>query len=115
MDNEKMAHLANSQHEMRGDYNKRQISYDILKITIAVANIHFQLTISKLLPTYVVLSLLVEFNSAFLLLILWLRQVEKAKIGERLWIGWIESFVGQLRSLVNSVRWSSEHQRHSHS
>ncbi|KRY05406.1 hypothetical protein T01_14843, partial [Trichinella spiralis] len=25
-----------------------------------------------------------------------------------LWIGWIESFVGQLRSLVNSVRWSSE-------
>ncbi|KRX80214.1 hypothetical protein T06_5079 [Trichinella sp. T6] len=34
------------------------------------------------------------------------RQVEKAKIGERLWIGWIESFVGQLRSLVNSVRWS---------
>ncbi|KRZ81358.1 hypothetical protein T08_5394, partial [Trichinella sp. T8] len=36
------------------------------------------------------------------------RQVEKAKIGERLWIGWIESFVGQLRSLVNSVRWSSE-------
>ncbi|KRX54802.1 hypothetical protein T09_376 [Trichinella sp. T9] len=36
------------------------------------------------------------------------RQVEKGKIGERLWIGWIESFVGQLRSLVNSVRWSSE-------
>ncbi|KRX43356.1 hypothetical protein T06_13773 [Trichinella sp. T6] len=36
------------------------------------------------------------------------RQVEKVKIGERLWIGWIESFVGQLRSLVNSVRWSSE-------
>ncbi|KRZ83608.1 hypothetical protein T08_13692 [Trichinella sp. T8] len=36
------------------------------------------------------------------------RQVEKAKIGERLWIGWIESFVGQFRSLVNSVRWSSE-------
>ncbi|KRX77566.1 hypothetical protein T06_1600 [Trichinella sp. T6] len=36
------------------------------------------------------------------------RQVEKAKIGERVWIGWIESFVGQLRSLVNSVRWSSE-------
>ncbi|KRY55368.1 hypothetical protein T03_14055 [Trichinella britovi] len=35
-------------------------------------------------------------------------QVEKAKIGGRLWIGWIESFVGQLRSLVNSVRWSSE-------
>ncbi|KRY02808.1 hypothetical protein T12_14999, partial [Trichinella patagoniensis] len=34
--------------------------------------------------------------------------MEKAKIGERLWIGWIESFVGQLRSLVNSVRWSSE-------
>ncbi|KRY38608.1 hypothetical protein T01_3984 [Trichinella spiralis] len=29
-------------------------------------------------------------------------------IGERLWIGWIESFVGQLRSLVNSVRWSSK-------
>ncbi|KRX16057.1 hypothetical protein T07_14054 [Trichinella nelsoni] len=26
-----------------------------------------------------------------------------------MWIGWIESFVGQLRSLVNSVRWSSEH------
>ncbi|KRY00391.1 hypothetical protein T01_7852, partial [Trichinella spiralis] len=25
-----------------------------------------------------------------------------------LWIGWIESFVGQLRSLVNSARWSSE-------
>ncbi|KRX32813.1 hypothetical protein T06_4209, partial [Trichinella sp. T6] len=25
-----------------------------------------------------------------------------------LWIGWIESFVGQFRSLVNSVRWSSE-------
>ncbi|KRY05522.1 hypothetical protein T03_17622, partial [Trichinella britovi] len=36
------------------------------------------------------------------------RQVEKVKIGERLWIGWIESFVGQLRSLVNFVRWSSE-------
>ncbi|KRY03593.1 hypothetical protein T03_10578 [Trichinella britovi] len=36
------------------------------------------------------------------------KQVEKAKIGERLWIGWIESFVGQFRSLVNSVRWSSE-------
>ncbi|KRX29283.1 hypothetical protein T06_2923, partial [Trichinella sp. T6] len=35
-------------------------------------------------------------------------QVEKAKISERVWIGWIESFVGQLRSLVNSVRWSSE-------
>ncbi|KRY10528.1 hypothetical protein T12_4706 [Trichinella patagoniensis] len=34
--------------------------------------------------------------------------MEKAKIGERLWIGWIESFVGQFRSLVNSVRWSSE-------
>ncbi|XP_003371876.1 hypothetical protein Tsp_05529 [Trichinella spiralis] len=30
----------------------------------------------------------------------------KAKIGERLWIGWIESFVGPLRSLVNSVCWS---------
>ncbi|KRY05702.1 hypothetical protein T12_13426, partial [Trichinella patagoniensis] len=30
--------------------------------------------------------------------------MEKAKIDERLWIGWIESFVGQLRSLVNSVR-----------
>ncbi|KRX64896.1 hypothetical protein T12_2096, partial [Trichinella patagoniensis] len=27
-----------------------------------------------------------------------------------LWIGWIESFVGQLRSLVNSVCWSSETQ-----
>ncbi|KRX33699.1 hypothetical protein T05_9960 [Trichinella murrelli] len=40
------------------------------------------------------------------------RQVEKAKIGERLWIGWIESFVGQLRSLVNSVRWSSENNAH---
>ncbi|KRX28891.1 hypothetical protein T06_10274, partial [Trichinella sp. T6] len=25
-----------------------------------------------------------------------------------LWIGWIESVVGQFRSLVNSVRWSSE-------
>ncbi|KRZ22091.1 hypothetical protein T02_4759, partial [Trichinella nativa] len=25
-----------------------------------------------------------------------------------LWIGWIESFVGQLRSLVNSIRWSRE-------
>ncbi|KRX28403.1 hypothetical protein T06_13056, partial [Trichinella sp. T6] len=25
-----------------------------------------------------------------------------------LWIGSIESFVGQLRSLVNSVRWSRE-------
>ncbi|KRX34953.1 hypothetical protein T06_15084, partial [Trichinella sp. T6] len=36
------------------------------------------------------------------------KEVEKAKIGERLWIGWIESFVGQFRSLVNSVRWSSE-------
>ncbi|XP_003375471.1 conserved hypothetical protein, partial [Trichinella spiralis] len=36
------------------------------------------------------------------------RQVEKGKIGERLWIGWIGSFVGQLRSLVNSVRCSSE-------
>ncbi|XP_003375363.1 putative ribonuclease T2 [Trichinella spiralis] len=36
------------------------------------------------------------------------RQVEKAKIGERLWIGRIESFVGQFRSLVNSIRWSSE-------
>ncbi|KRY05348.1 hypothetical protein T12_13987, partial [Trichinella patagoniensis] len=35
-------------------------------------------------------------------------QVEKAKIDERLWIGWIESFVGQFRLLVNSVRWSSE-------
>ncbi|KRY07879.1 hypothetical protein T12_14490 [Trichinella patagoniensis] len=31
------------------------------------------------------------------------RQVEKAKIGERLWIGWIESFVGQFRSLVKHV------------
>ncbi|KRX98818.1 hypothetical protein T12_5360 [Trichinella patagoniensis] len=29
MDNEKMAHLANSQHEMRGDYNKRQISVQL--------------------------------------------------------------------------------------
>ncbi|KRY39729.1 hypothetical protein T01_3312 [Trichinella spiralis] len=28
------------------------------------------------------------------------RQVEKVVIGERLWIGWIESFVGQFRSLV---------------
>ncbi|KRY31522.1 hypothetical protein T01_9849 [Trichinella spiralis] len=36
------------------------------------------------------------------------RQVEKTKIGDQIWIGWIELFVGQLRSLVNSVRWSSE-------
>ncbi|KRX70576.1 hypothetical protein T06_1001 [Trichinella sp. T6] len=51
---------------------------------------YFQLTISKLLPlvgfptyenfqTYVVLSLLIEFSSAFLLLILWLRFKEWSK------------------------------------
>ncbi|KRX52930.1 hypothetical protein T09_5883 [Trichinella sp. T9] len=30
----------------------------------------------------------------------------KALHTNKLWIGWIESFVGQFRSLVNSVRWS---------
>ncbi|KRY62071.1 hypothetical protein T4B_738 [Trichinella pseudospiralis] len=33
------------------------------------------------------------------------RQVEKEMTSER--IGWIESFVGQLRSLVICIRWSN--------